>query len=459
MHPDEMIPTPWQTLARFARRAAVGAAVAAGVWGAWYGYAAYRLQAKFAEYRARGEPAGREDLELAEEGIDSQKLAVAAANISDDDFNFIGGNADSLLETPLPLPQEMISQMRRVVERSARVRGLMKEAQEAQSAWWADSARPQLKPVSLGVSHRVASYWKGIARYSHQIGQGQATIEALDDMRTCADALARGPWLVGQLASAGQYGMIAQTVQDLAPDLRLRSADFPGGILREDAERLIRQLVDLRTQAVHFRRSHMNTRALAAERQANAELILRPLYRLDACRFLKHLDTLIDVLGDGNTPYPVVRATNPALRQGLLTLVDTNFEQIARPLTRFDSTHWVAVEVFDKYLVEQRMAAVRLAIRLYEIDHQGAIPPTLQDLVPNYLKSVPADPFREDGGNLQYDVKRRILYSVGMDSRDDGGKQLPLPLGRVNWQYDGVIGLDRVIVPSSTSVDPQSLDD
>jgi hypothetical protein len=46
---------------------------------------------------------------------------------------------------------------------------------------------------------------------------------------------------------------------------------------------------------------------------------------------------------------------------------------------------------FD-HSMRRRFVAVALAIRLYELDH-GARPPTLDELVPDYLDAVPRDPF------------------------------------------------------------------
>lgn len=67
-----------------------------------------------------------------------------------------------------------------------------------------------------------------------------------------------------------------------------------------------------------------------------------------------------------------------------------------------------------------RCARAALAVERYRLAH-GALPETLDDLVPEYLKGVPLDPFakaplkylRKDGG---YSV-----YSVGRDRKDDGG--------------------------------------
>ena len=58
---------------------------------------------------------------------------------------------------------------------------------------------------------------------------------------------------------------------------------------------------------------------------------------------------------------------------------------------------------------------IRIAALAYERDH-GALPAALADLSPDYIKEVPSDPF--DGKPVRYDSKRGIIYSVGMDGKD-----------------------------------------
>lgn len=71
-----------------------------------------------------------------------------------------------------------------------------------------------------------------------------------------------------------------------------------------------------------------------------------------------------------------------------------------------------------------RAAEVGLAIQRYRLA-AGALPGQLADLVPAYLETVPKDPF--DGNDLRYKKLDAgfVVYSVGEDLSDDGGKEKP----------------------------------
>ena len=60
------------------------------------------------------------------------------------------------------------------------------------------------------------------------------------------------------------------------------------------------------------------------------------------------------------------------------------------------------------------------------------LPATLDALVPKYISAVPRDPF--DGKPLRYDSKKKIVYSVGYNLKDDGGmaKYFLLDINKAN---------------------------
>ena len=89
-----------------------------------------------------------------------------------------------------------------------------------------------------------------------------------------------------------------------------------------------------------------------------------------------------------------------------------------------------------------RTVRVGLAIERYRLAN-GKLPENLAELVPAYLDAVPKDPF--DGQELRYKrlEKGYVVYSIGQDGSDDGGKEL-LPLGKrkggnKNWDVTFIV--------------------
>lgn len=90
---------------------------------------------------------------------------------------------------------------------------------------------------------------------------------------------------------------------------------------------------------------------------------------------------------------------------------------------------YVIMPAFSRFLTinissiaHLRTARVALAVQRYRLV-TGNLPDTLADLVPTYLDTVPKDPF--DGRSLRYEKLETgfVVYSIGLDGIDDGGKE------------------------------------
>jgi hypothetical protein len=88
---------------------------------------------------------------------------------------------------------------------------------------------------------------------------------------------------------------------------------------------------------------------------------------------------------------------------------------IMAPLWRID-------QINLRRISRLRAAQVALTIQGYRLA-AGELPDTLADLVPAWLDAVPKDPF--DGNDLRYKKLERgfVVYSIGQDLSDDGGKE------------------------------------
>ncbi len=64
-----------------------------------------------------------------------------------------------------------------------------------------------------------------------------------------------------------------------------------------------------------------------------------------------------------------------------------------------------------------------LGIHLYRMN-TGLLPERPESLVPGFIDAIPTDPY--DGQPFRYNQQRRIIYSVGRDSKDSGGSSILL---------------------------------
>jgi hypothetical protein len=66
-----------------------------------------------------------------------------------------------------------------------------------------------------------------------------------------------------------------------------------------------------------------------------------------------------------------------------------------------------------------------IALAAYRSDHGGNYPKNLDELVPGYMASVPTDPY-VNGQPIRYQLENKglLLYSVGPNGKDDGGREL-----------------------------------
>ena len=75
-----------------------------------------------------------------------------------------------------------------------------------------------------------------------------------------------------------------------------------------------------------------------------------------------------------------------------------------------------------RYMAGMRAARAGLAVERHRLA-AGKLPNSLSELVPDYLESVPKDPF--DGNEMRYRKLETgiVVYSICEDLSDDGGKE------------------------------------
>ena len=151
--------------------------------------------------------------------------------------------------------------------------------------------------------------------------------------------------------------------------------------------------------------------------------------------------TLQTAVYSGNTPSIPFGLGQPiigkrTIMEQYIAAMDDQIAQVSRPYSPTWSTPPNMLPIVDSLVgeghgfvyrcdydqTENRLLMTVCALRAYRLDH-GSYPSTLADLVPTYLRGMPVDPF-SPGSPLAYrkTPKSFILYSIGPDIVDDGGK-------------------------------------
>lgn len=115
-----------------------------------------------------------------------------------------------------------------------------------------------------------------------------------------------------------------------------------------------------------------------------------------------------------------------------LTEYEALFEAVDRKARQFPPKIFSAMMLpalkkvparFAAYEARRRATLLALAVERYRLANDGERPSRLDDLMPDLLSSIPIDPF--DGQPLRFQKLERgyVIYSVGQDRKDNGGKE------------------------------------
>jgi hypothetical protein len=121
----------------------------------------------------------------------------------------------------------------------------------------------------------------------------------------------------------------------------------------------------------------------------------------------------------------------------VLTHGGVSFLSIAEP-------HFASAFLAElKAVAQVRVAVTALAVERWRSAHGGQLPSSLAELAPGLLAAVPADPF--DGQPLRYKklAKGYVIYSIGEDFTDDGGKEQDPDAAGADEHYDITFTVDK----------------
>ncbi|WP_254513392.1 hypothetical protein [Anatilimnocola floriformis] len=100
-------------------------------------------------------------------------------------------------------------------------------------------------------------------------------------------------------------------------------------------------------------------------------------------------------------------------------------EMVVQRVLHVPNSEITALQALKQPLLREttlrRLLGTDLALRSYRQD-TGAYPPSLAELVPQRLRSLPTDPYSQQLLIYRPDQQHFVLYSTGPDTKDDGGK-------------------------------------
>jgi hypothetical protein len=421
----------------------------------WWGWEANRrLQAEIDRIIAAGEPIYPEDFDPKEDIPDDQNAAklllqaAAAINLTTDQMKLVEEfHVDSAAV------REHSDEVRAILEGNAQVFDILRRARGMSSAEWGVSSHTPfatfnaILPVLSG-QRQLAKLLDLAAVHLHLAGDDGDAVGKLRDLLAMSDALAGQGTVIAFLAGTACAGLCSNAIEETAATLALRAegADTAQSMHvagRSELQAIIADLLDKPTPKAPLKNAMLWERmyqldmvqqvvqarmtvsawlglgpaaAAASVWDATWSYLSAPLMQLEANYMLRRSSLLATAAEKPS--WAEFKAALPEETTGGAAL-----DALIHPFSRitYPSLDRTLVNHF-RSLARRRMAAVALAIRLYQVDHDRR-PATLSELVPDYLASVPEDPFSPNRSPIGYapGARRAIVYSVGLDGIDDGG--------------------------------------
>ncbi len=424
------IPVRYRWLKRIVAWSGVLLVVLVGLRSVWGIVARHQLEAEVDRIRAAGEPVLPEDFGSTfvpdeENAVVLIRAAVAASTRED----------SKLLD--LVLDSERWAQngdeALAIITSNTEALRVIREARGRPGVDWGIRFRMPL-PIPKGLSeHRgLVCLVAGAAISASRDGDHYAAVERIRDGLMLTAALERRPRLISHLVALAEACLCAQAVEQVAPALIVGDGSSvarpPRQATRRQVEMLIDDLLDetggwesLVTAAYCERMVGVaSTRSAAYSnvswREALLLALLEPLHVTAVRRRLRYSSDLAQAFG--HRDWPAIKAAEGEIRSWASGPFGYLNEELGFGLPAI----WGRSMQHCHAIAMRRMAAIALAIRLYELEH-GRRPDRLADLAPSYLTAIPSDPFTADGQTFRYlpTAQPPVLYSVGVDGLDDRG--------------------------------------
>lgn len=323
-----------------------------------------------------------------------------------------------------PLPKEMKAMIGKYVEENAAaIKAMLDAANIKECRYPVDlTVGLRMRLPHCGKLRDLSRLLRLAATYDADSGRHAESADKIVAGIAAARSLQREPILISSLVTIAVYAI---TLNGLSYSMSLTQYD--------DAD--LRKLYD----AIEGESPHDNViRMLCGERCLFHDLIIdiskkkdapEALYELTGARHrdeLFHLNMMRGWIEIAKLPFPeqlgAAKSYEAKINEALKTqsLIDLGWDS-AYPICSLGSSQLDRFLVEDATLVARiRCAQTAIAVERFRLKN-NALPAGLEGLVPDYLSSVPVDPF--NGKPLIYKKlsKGYVVYSVGANMIDDGG--------------------------------------
>lgn len=353
-------------------------------------YAAVQLEKQLQLYKAAGEPVSIADIPVPSVSEDDNAAAVFIAAASKMSAQAESPRSSGVkYDYELPPVDAWMEMTGKAVEANGEPLRLVRGAAGRSGADWGTRFSSPLIAVPLphlAPQRGIANLMADAAVYHHVLGDDREAVAVYRTIQHQADALCVEPILLSQLVGMNTDALADASLGQFAGEIRVDDGTS-GCLTREEVGQLIRELLERQKRdilpALRIERlSALDTYDLWCGNQYTT----RPLNRADVPPAMQSTDQLIEA------------SSTPTCQQALALLAELRRgsswfsapSETLRPIRDMRPSSHALAKVYRGVLLK-RVLAIQLAARLYALDN-ARYPKTLEDLVPEYLPRVPANP-------------------------------------------------------------------
>ena len=261
-------------------------------------------------------------------------------------------------------------------------------------------------------------------------GSTRGLRESGDSRRAAGESLANEPFLISQLCRWANLRTALSGLEQALSRRRLEEADLLslqaalGSLGAFDG--MSRALAGERSMSISLFEASpeelLKVKNLASDKAVAEKLAgyqKTPKWQEDYVFMLDYYEGLSAAL---EKPITEARASFRAAQERITNAVAKGYLLSTMTIPAMGGAFDKAVDTAAMVLAAQ----TTLSVEQYRLKHENALPSTLDALVPEFLPSIPADPY--DGKPLRYlklPGKGYVVYSVGKDLRDNRGAMAP----------------------------------